>query len=172
MLSGASLYIILIFILLTFISGNANLAFAETAGSLAPDFILNDINGKKITFSDSRGKVILLNFWATWCVPCREELPSLNNLYLELKDKGLLVLAISVDISEKPVRSFVSEKRIVFPILIDKDKEVYFDKYAVFGLPTTFLIDKNGIIVEKIMGERDWNSPQIREKILKLLSRR
>jgi peroxiredoxin len=154
---------------LTFLSVDTNPIFAETVRSLAPDFTLNDIYGKRITLSEFRGNVVLLNFWATWCVPCRLEMPSLNNLYHEFKDKGLNILGISVDISEKPVRSFISEKRIIFPVLMDKDKEVYFDRYAALGLPVTFLIDRKGMIVERIIGEKDWGSPEMRGKILKLL---
>jgi peroxiredoxin len=135
----------------------------------AADFTLPDINGKKVNLSEFRGKVVLLNFWATWCGPCRAEMPSLNNLYNEFKDKGFVVLAVSVDASEKPVKSFEKELKLSFPVLMDKNKAVSFDEYGVLGLPTTFLIDKNGVMIEKIMGEREWDSPQMKEKILKLL---
>ncbi|MEW6739417.1 MAG: peroxiredoxin family protein [Nitrospirota bacterium] len=141
----------------------------SAAQGSAPDFTLNDINGKKVNLSEFRGKAVLLNFWATWCGPCRAEMPSLNNLYNEYKDKGLVVLAVSVDASEKPVKSFARELKLTFPVLMDKDKAVSFDEYAVLGLPTTFLIDRNGVVIEKIMGEREWDSPQMKEKILKLL---
>lgn len=139
------------------------------AQGTAPDFTLNDINGEKVNLSEFRGKVVLLNFWATWCGPCRAEMPSLNNLYNEFKDKGLVVLAVSVDTSEKPVRSFIKDLKLSFPVLMDKNKAVSFDEYGVFGLPTTFLINKNGMITEKIMGEREWDSPQMKEKISRLL---
>lgn len=145
----------------------SNPAFA--AQGTAPDFTLNDINGKKTTLSEFRGKVVLLNFWATWCGPCRAEMPSLNNLYNEFKDKGFVVLAVSVDTSEKPVRSFIKDLKLSFPVLMDKNKAVSFDEYGVFGLPTTFLIDKSGIITEKIMGEMRWDSPRMKEKISRLL---
>lgn len=139
------------------------------SGEKTTDFTLPDINGKKVSFSEFKGMVVVLNFWATWCGPCRAEMPSLNNLYNEYKDKGFVVLAVSVDTSEKPVKSFAREHKLAFPILMDKDKAVSFDEYAVLGLPTTFLIDKNGVVIEKIMGEREWDSPQMKEKILKLL---
>lgn len=139
------------------------------SGEKTTDFTLPDINGKKVSFSEFKGMVVVLNFWATWCGPCRAEMPSLNNLYNEYKDKGFVVLAVSVDTSEKPVKSFAREHKLAFPILMDKDKAVSFDEYTVLGLPTTFLIDKNGVVIEKIMGEREWDSPQMKEKILKLL---
>lgn len=142
---------------------------SASAGASAPDFTLPDLNGKKVTLSTFKGKVVVLNFWSTWCTFCKEEMPSLNTLYLKLKDKGFVVLAVSIDPSEKPVRAFITEKRLNFNVLMDKDKEVYFDSYAVMGLPTSFLIDRNGLIVDKFLGEVDWASPQIQEKILKAL---
>lgn len=140
------------------------------AGASAPDFTLLDLNGKKVSLAEYRGKAVVLNFWATTCGPCKAEMPSLNSLYLEFRNKGLSVVAVSVDTSEKPVRAFISEKNLAFTVLMDKDKEVFFDSYAVMGLPTTFLIDRSGAIVEKIIGERDWDSPQMREKIRRLLT--
>ncbi len=146
----------------------------STHGSLkpAPAFTLPDINGKKVSLSDFKDKVVLLNFWATWCGPCKAEMPSLNNLSTTFKNEGFVVLAISIDPSDKPVRSFVLEKGITFPVLMDPDKEVYFDLYAIFALPTSFLIDRNGIIVEKIMGDREWDSPEMKDKVLRVLRKR
>ena len=147
-----------------------NLAFAKTTGSLAPDFTLPDLEGINVTLSKFRGKVVLLNFWNTWCGPCRAEMPSLNNLYLELKDKGFVVLSISIDTSEELVKAFISERKLVFPVLMDKKQKVYSKKYFLYGLPVTFLIDKKGIIVEKFIGERDWGCQEMKEKIVKLLN--
>ncbi len=147
-------------------------AFAEIPGSAAPAFTLTDVYGKKVSLSDFRGDVVILNFWATSCGPCKAEMPSLNKLFLELKNKGLAVIAISVDLSEKPVISFISEKKLAFHVLMDKNKEVFFDSYAVIGLPATFIIDRKGVIVEKIMGEQAWDSPQMKEKIIDLLTGR
>ncbi len=145
---------------------------APDVGKYAPEFNLNNINGKKVALSDLRGKVVLLNFWATWCRPCRAEMPSLGNLHTALKDRGFTVIAISVDASDRPVKSFVLEKGISFPVLMDKDKEVAFDQYGVFGLPTSFLIDRKGVVVEKFMGERDWTSSDIKNKIRKAMEGR
>jgi peroxiredoxin len=150
-------------------------ARADSAqGSLksAPEFTLPDINGKKVSLSDFKGKVILLNFWATWCGPCTGEMPSLNNLYAAFKNEGFVVLAVSIDPSERAVQSFVSAKGITFPVLMDPDKEAYFDLYAVFALPTSFLIDRKGMIVAKILGDREWDSPDMKNKIADLLKQR
>jgi peroxiredoxin len=148
-----------------------SLDVAPQIGKLAPAFSLADVNGKKVNLSDYNGKVILINFWATFCGPCKAEMPSLNNLFLALKNDGLIVLAISTDDSEKPVQSFIKEKAIAFPVLMDKDQEVYFDQYGVLGLPTSFLIDRDGIIREKIRGERVWDAPDMKDKIGMWLSK-
>lgn len=141
-------------------------------GKVAPVFQLEDLNGKTVSLKEFRGKVIVLNFWATWCAPCRAEMPSLENLYRNLKDKGLVIIGVSVDSPEKTVQSFVKERGITFPILLDKRKEVSFDDYGVIGLPVTFLIDKKGIIVDKVFGERQWDSEEVKEKIKRLLEGR
>jgi len=144
---------------------------APQIGKLAPAFSLLDVNGKKVNLSDYHGKVILINFWATFCGPCKAEMPSLNNLFLAFRNDGLIVLAISTDDSEKPVQYFIKGKTIAFPVLMDKDQEVYFDLYGVLGLPTSFLIDREGIIRDKIRGERVWDAPDMKEKIGMLLSK-
>jgi peroxiredoxin len=159
--------ILVLFLTLTFWIIDSS--FAKT-GSLAPDFTLDDICGKKVTLSQFKGKVIILNFWSIWCGPCLAEIPSLNKLYLEFKDKGLVVLAIAEDPAEKPVRSYIKEKGLVFPVLMDKERKVYF-KYSLYGIPVSFLIDKKGFIVEKFIGERDWNSTQMKGKISSLLKK-
>jgi len=157
--------ILVLFLSLTF----WNMASANK-GSLAPDFTLNDLCGKKVTLSQFRGKVVILNFWSIWCGPCLAEMPSLNKLYLELKDKGLVVLAIAEDPAEKPLKSYIKEKGLAFPVLMDKERKVYL-KYSLFGIPVSFLIDKKGVIIEKIIGESDWVSPQMKEKVVKLLKK-
>ena len=144
---------------------------APEIGKLAPEFSLADVNGKKVNLSEFKGKVILINFWATFCGPCKAEMPSLNNLFSSFKKEGFIVLAISTDDSEKPVQSFIKDKSITFPVLMDKDQEVYFDQYGVLGLPTSFLIDRDGIIRDKIRGERVWDAPEMKEKIGILLSK-
>lgn len=142
------------------------------AGKSAPAFELPDLAGTHRTLAEFRGKVVLLNFWATWCGSCKTELGPLNTLYRSLKNEGFVVLAVSLDRSENPVKAVAAEKNILFPILIDRDKEVSFDQYAVLSLPVSFLIDRNGLITERLIGERDWDAPDMKDKILVLLKRR
>ena len=156
---------------LTLFVRNAVSLEAAQIGKPAPDFVLNDINGGKVPSRNTRGRSIILNFWATFCGPCKAEMPSLNNLFLSYQKDGFIVLAVSTDDSEKPVQSFIRKKAIAFPVLIDKDQEVYFDKYGVIGLPTSFLIDRDGLVREKFLGDRPWDAPEMKEKIEKLLSK-
>jgi len=165
-------FLIAIVLLLSSWAGAAKIETSPEVGSYAPPFVLRDLEGKTVSLESLKGKVILLNFWATYCVPCKTEMPSMNALYEALKDKGFLVIAVSIDTSEKPVKSFVSGKRLRFPVVLDRDKEVFFDAYAVLGLPTSFLIDRNGIIVEKFIGPMEWGSTDMKDRILRLLTKK
>lgn len=136
-------------------------------GKKAPDLILRDINNRPFNLSSLRGRVVILNFWATWCPPCRAEMPSLNNLYRELRNRGLEVVAVSADRSDSAVRDYVSRNKLDFTVLIDPDNRVS-REFKVFSIPTTFLIDRNGIIIERFLGEEDWTSPEIKRKIKEL----
>ena len=141
-------------------------------GKSAPSFELTDLSGKIITLSGYKGHVVLLNFWSTLCAPCTAEMPSLNRLYMALKDKGVIVIAVSIDSSDRLVRDFVREKGILFNVLLDKEKEVFFDQYAGPSLPATYLIDGDGIIVEKFSGPKDWDSRDMMQKVLNAAKKR
>jgi peroxiredoxin len=136
--------------------------------SRAPDFTLKDLNSNSIVLSAFKGKVVLLNFWATWCPPCRAEMPALNKLYQQLKPRGLVVVAVSTDRSISDIKGFLEKHKFDFPILFDEDRTAA-RLYRVFSMPTTFLIDRNGTIVEKFYGEYDWTEPETKGKIEKLL---
>lgn len=136
--------------------------------SRAPDFALRDMTGKNVTLSAFKGKVVLLNFWATWCPPCRAEMPSLNKLYQEKKSRGFEVIAISTDRSLSSVKDFLEKNKVSFPVLFDGDRTAA-KVYRVFSMPTTFLIDRNGTIVEKFYGEYNWTEAETKSKIEKLL---
>ncbi len=136
--------------------------------NVAPDFTLTDMNGQQVSLSQFRGKVVILNFWATWCPPCREEMPSMEQLYRDYKDKGLVMLAVNVEENgKKAVEKFLKKNPHSFPILLDTEN-VAQNTYGVFRFPESFIIDQNGFVVEKIIGGRDWTSGQT-FKIIKFL---
>ncbi len=139
-------------------------------GKPAPAFTLHDLSGKKVSLADYRGKVVIVNFWASWCVPCRREMPPLQRAYENLGPKGLVVLAISVDPSEAAVRSYVKTASLTFPVLLDPHKDAYFDAYGVLVLPTSFVIDRKGNIAQRLLGEVDWDSPDMKQVLSDLLN--
>lgn len=140
----------------------------ELMGNEMPAFSLKDVSGNTVSQSALKGKVGLINFWATWCEPCKVEMPSMNNLFMKLKDKGFLVLAVSIDDSDEQVKKFVNEHPVDFPVLRNSSVDVAV-KYKVFAYPTTFLIDRKGIIRDRYIGESDWLDPKIIKAINKLL---
>ena len=156
-------------VLVTFLCLFGTHADAVQINVPAPDFSLKDLNGKIDCLSKLKGRAILLNFWSTSCPPCVAELPSLNALYHDLAGSGLLVLGIALDTSGKPVREMAQRLHLEYPILLDSSQEVYFDAYGLFGQPISVLIDRAGIVREKIVGQVEWASPEIRTKIKNLL---
>lgn len=122
----------------------------------ASDFSLPTLRGNYVKLSDYRGKVIFLNFWATWCPPCREEMPSMEALYQRLKGRDFEMLAVSIDRKGKEVVGpFVEKYGLTFPVLLDPENKTY-NLYGLRGIPETFIIDKNGVIVYKVIGAQDW----------------
>ncbi|MFP5113448.1 thiol-disulfide oxidoreductase ResA [Bacillaceae bacterium C204] len=121
-------------------------------GAQAPDFALVDMQGNKHQLSDYKGQGVFLNFWGTWCPPCKKEMPYINNQYHQYKDKGVQVLTVDIQESELAVNQFAERLKLDFPIMIDTDKEVM-NTYGIDPLPATFLIDKNGKVVEYYTGE-------------------
>ncbi len=138
----------------------------------APDFAVKDINGNTIRLSEERGKVVLLNFWATWCRVCVAEMDTLEKIYRRFKDKGFVIIGVSIDRYEESVKEFLKERRITFPVAVDPEKDIYFDKYGGFGVPLSFLIDKKGYIRDTIFGENEWDSEEFINKLNLLLDER
>lgn len=131
---------------------------APAVGALAPEFALTDQEGKTHRLADYRGQVVLINFWATWCPPCVEEMPSLEKLHRALASKGLKVLAISVDQRASEVERFRKEYDLTFTILRDQDKKVA-GSYLTFKYPETYVLDREGKLIWKVVGGMDWVSP-------------
>ena len=138
----------------------------------APDFVLKDLQGNRQTLSAYRGKVVILNFWSTDCPPCVAEIPSLAELYREFHGEGLVVLGIALDPIEKPVRELIARLRVDYPTMLDCNREVYFDAYALFGQPVSVIVDRGSTVREKIVGGVEWASPRVKEKILSYLKGR
>jgi peroxiredoxin len=138
-------------------------------GVAAPDFVLTGIDGAQVRLSDFKGKVVLLNFWATWCPPCRAEIPSIESLNNKMKGKNLVILAVSIDgVQTERLKNFTESNHMSFTILHDPGQEVA-DIYLVSGIPTTYLIDTNGIIVDKAVGSESWDSPERINQIQSLM---
>ena len=136
----------------------------------APDFTLGDMDAKKFSIKDYRGKVILLNFWATWCPPCRREMPSMERLHKKFKGKDFIVLAVNQMEEVDHVFAYTGELEVdpTFTILFDKDSNVS-RAYGVLGLPTTYLIDKKGNIRFRAIGGREFDHPEVEKQILQLM---
>jgi peroxiredoxin len=138
----------------------------------APPLALPDEEGKKTwRLSELRGKVVLVNFWATWCPPCRKELPSMERLWRQFKDQGLVVLGVNVAEDGNAVFAFSNglETPLTFPLLLDEDGSVT-QSWPVQGLPTTYLVDKKGRIAFGAIGGREFDSPAIVEQVRQLLA--
>jgi len=135
----------------------------------APEFALKGLDGSTVSLSSYKGTVVLLNFWATWCPSCREEFPSLNNLSRQLKNRKFSIIAVSTDRSVSDVKDFLKEHPSDLTVVVDYSLSVSKSLYKVFVLPTSFLIDKKGVIVEKYYGGENWTDPEVVRKIESLL---
>jgi peroxiredoxin len=129
-----------------------------TPPTSAPAFTVPSPAGRTLSLTDVKGGVVLLNFWATWCPPCREEMPSMERLYQRYRDRGFTVLALSIDRDLAAVPLFVEKSRLTFPIGLDSKMAVA-ELYRVHALPTTIVIDRAGQIIAGAAGARDWDSP-------------
>ena len=129
-------------------------------GQPAPDFTFPGLDGEMVNLVDYRGKVVFLNIWATWCTPCRQEMPSMERLYRELKGEDFEILAVSIDaMGAKAVAPFMKEYELSFPALLDTGGTIQ-RLYGTTGIPETFIINKEGVIERKIIGSRDWAKPE------------
>ena len=138
-------------------------------GTPVPGFTLPDLEGRMHTLDDLKGKVVVLNFWATWCPPCIEEMPSLEKLHEALASKGLAVVAVSVDERFSDIERFVDEWNLTFTVLHDNGMKVS-RSYQTFKYPETYIIDRNGRLKSKVVGERDWVAPSVIRDLVALLN--
>lgn len=137
-------------------------------GGKAPDFTLRSNTGKNLKLSDYRGQVVMLNFWATWCAPCRQEMPQLNRLHEQYRKGGFVLLGVNVDDKPKVAEDLAQQLKVVFPVLFDADKQVS-RRYDVDAMPSTLLIDRDGAVQFIHRGYRAGVEKQYEDKIRELL---
>lgn len=135
-------------------------------GNPAPEFTVQD-SDRKVSLNELRGKIVVLNFWATWCPPCIEEMPSLVQMQQKMKPKGVEVLAVSVDADESAYRRFLKDHNVDLLTVRDPDQKSN-NLYGTFKFPETYVIDRNGVLRRKFIGAVDWSQPEIVEFLSKL----
>ena len=134
--------------------------YALRAGSEAPGFRLPSLAGGEVDLASQRGKVVVLNFWATWCPPCVSEMPSLERLHRALAPEGLSVVTVSADEDEGSLRRFVAERALTLPVLKDPGGRVAAGEYHTTGYPETFVLDRDGRLLQHVVGPAEWDSPE------------
>ena len=148
-------------------------------GTLAPEFAVADLDGDIVRLSDHRGHVVMVSIWATWCAPCRYEMPSMERLYEEFAEEGLEILAVSIDADAgtfdlfgRPggdIQAFADSLGLTFPLLHDPSGHIQ-QVYQTTGVPETFLVGRDGIIYKKVAGGTEWDAPDHQELIRRLLA--
>ena len=132
----------------------------EKKQHLASNFTLKNLEGKEVSLSQFRGKYLLINFWATWCAPCKVEMPSLEKLYRQFKSDNFDMIGISNDMfGERVVRPYIKATNLTFPMLLDQ-RMIVSRQFGIVSLPTTILIDPQGIIIGVLQGAEDWSDPE------------
>lgn len=148
-----SLLICLFFIACCLLSGCRQKQVQIKIGDTPPRFTLPDLKGNKVTVPDDfKGKIVIIRFWADWCTYCAEEMPVIDVVYNKYKEKGVIILAVNVGQPKEVAEEFVRNIKISYPVLLDT-YSVVAKQYGVVGLPTTFILDRNGVVREKILGE-------------------
>jgi peroxiredoxin len=161
---------VLLVIVYGFLTRQAVDETAPRLGQPLDDFTLPDLHGQLVQLAALRGKVVFVNVWATWCPPCVEEMPTIQQLYERLHGRGLEVLAVSLDaLGMQVVGPFIQQYRLTFPTLLDT-KSVVQRLYHTTGVPESFVVDKRGMLVDKVVGPRDWAHPQIIAQFERLLA--
>lgn len=133
---------------------------ATMDGKVAPDFTLPLLRGGEISLADQKGKLLFINIWATWCAPCREEMPSMQKLYEHFKGRDFEMITISIDKGKPEVEAFVKELGLTFPVALDPSEKVS-KAYQITGVPETYIIGKDGVIMHHILGPGEWYTPEI-----------
>lgn len=136
----------------------------------AADFSLKGEDGKQYSLSQFRGKLVVINFWATWCPPCREEMPSMERAWQKLKNSNIVFLAINVGETEDEIFPFLASYPVSFPLPMDINGELV-KQYPVVGLPTTYIVSAKGMVTHKAVGTRSWDHPELIRQLRKMAAR-
>ena len=137
-------------------------------GAQAPGFELPLLDGERLSLAGLEGRVVLLNFWATWCKPCEDEMPAMARLYEALREGGFELVAISVDEADADVQGFARRYALPFPVALDPDRQVS-ERYQTYRYPESFLVGRDGVIVERYIGPKEWDAPAYVERVRRLL---
>jgi peroxiredoxin len=136
-------------------------------GDTAPDFSVPTPDSGLLHLKDFRGQVVVLNLWATWCPPCVEETPSLEQFAEKMRDRGVMVVSISVDEDQKTLRDFIQKNHISYPVGRDPDRSLS-ARYGTYQFPESYILDRRGLVAEKVVGAIDWDDPRIQSFVLDL----
>jgi thiol-disulfide isomerase/thioredoxin len=134
-----------------------------------PDFEAPLLDGKKVSLQNYRGKVVFLNIWATWCGPCRSEMPSMEIVYQRYKGRGLEMLALNLQEGKSEIETFMRQNKLTFPVIMDQDGRIG-NQYGIRAIPTTYILDRQGRVVLRLVGSINWNNPNIFAAIDALLN--
>jgi peroxiredoxin len=164
--SAKQITLLVIFILLIafgvislFMRGGAKDGKIVSQGDRAPEFSLQNLDGRMVSLADFRGKVVMVHFWATWCPPCVEEMPTLEQLYRSLRARDVEILAVSVDEGGAGVvAAFMQRHGLSLPVLLDPGRSIA-GRYGTFKFPETYIVDRQGVVTYKAIGPRDWTVP-------------
>ena len=148
-------------------------AGAQALAEEAPDFTLLSASGRRTTLSESRGRVVIIHIWATWCEPCKKEFPLLEKMYGEFKKKGVVFFPIAVDTNTdiKKIDAYAKGLGATFDVYSAEDGDIS-EEYWTWGVPVTYFVNKKGVIVARALGPRDWNSDGVKTLIQALLDER
>ncbi len=158
--------VIFVFIVLMGLSACYSGSRPPRIGSSAPDFSVRD-SEHQVGLAQFHGQIVVLNFWATWCAPCVEEVPSLVEMQRRMRAKGVTVLAVSIDVDENAYRQFVRDHNVNLITVRDPDQKVS-KLYGTFGWPETYIIDRSGVVRRKFIGPVDWTEPEVTDFLSKL----
>jgi len=142
---------------------------AELATGKAPDFTLKSVRGDNLKLSEHRGEVVMVNFWGTWCTPCREQMPVLNELYLKYRDAGFTLWTVNVDQNMAKTKKWLREVQVTFPVLFDGTNDVS-KRYKVDDMPSTYLIDRDGNLRYVYRGYSPGNADEYQQQVRELMS--